>query len=376
MRRITREALRGLYAPVPPALRARVDACLAGLPGRKKHLKKKTVLLLAAALVLLAGVTALAAGGGNLFRMRSGATKPLPGAEELVETCLGEAEGALMSVAVEEAVYDGQEVTLVFRVAPTDPTAYALLNEGYQETPQTEYLIREEPVPVPEGFVLSPGMETYEEDGVAYFSGITSLRVAGRRDGRQILRYGLRWELSGEAPIELDGWDAEEQADGSVLVVASGTATGPLPEELALTVRCTCRLGEQVETLPPIPITLSRRGESRSFRLTPVEDGEGERFTLLSAHLALTPVAGLLTVEYRYEESPEEPMGITWQVFDEAGNRLPDGNSRQQEEGGIMRETMEIQTFEDVPEFLTLAAKVIGEERRLGTVKCAVAPEE
>ena len=135
-----------------PFLEQRV---LAGEGKEKGKMRKKRRIVLALALALaLLSVTAFAASKLDLFRFMAKARdpiEPLDGAEALVSTDLGSAENELVTLRVEEAVYDGQGVMVLARLAPKDPEQYALHNSFFLDAPEEEYLVEYMPAEVPEG---------------------------------------------------------------------------------------------------------------------------------------------------------------------------------------------------------------------------------
>ena len=132
-----------------PFLEQRV---LAGEGKEKRKMRKKRRIVLALALALaLLSVTAFAASKLDLFRFMEKVRdpiEPLDGAEALVSTDLGSAENELVTLRVEEAVYDGQGVMVLARLAPKDPEQYALHNSFFLDAPEEEYLVEYMPAEV------------------------------------------------------------------------------------------------------------------------------------------------------------------------------------------------------------------------------------
>ena len=87
-----------------------------------------------------------------------------------------------------------------------------------------------------------------------------------------------------------------------------------------------------------------------------------------------------MTVYYLYEPAEDEPMGITFRVYDENGNPIPDGSGTCRElsdENGrtYYEEYFEIQSCAQMPETLTMRANVIGDDRYIAEFTVNVIPQ-
>lgn len=421
MRRITRKDLRGLYEPAPQSLYNGIHEALASLPeGRETRKVKKKVstgFILAATLLALS-VAGFAATRLNLFNSLTRYADPivpLDGAEELVETGLGNAENEWVTVTVEEAAYDGQGVMVMAKITPKEPEKYALLNDFYMDPDENEYIITLGPdevpegtqetewmrivnendeqalyidgqeVPIPEGRAAAKKLECpiYREDDRLYYTEVEFRRVVSRRDGRKILGFELVLYPKGEGAASLTGGmtsDAEAQSDGSVLVWCNGYAEKTLPDVLDLNLRVILQVGDDTRSLD-IPFTMKKGEAERTARYVPEGDSWiGDHVKVREVKVSFTKVQAYLTVDYDYDPRPEEEMGIWLHPYDAEGNAITTGSGSgggpgDEDELGFYRQQEEMQSFDEMPDVIVLEAKVIGGES-LGQCVCRLAKAE
>ena len=379
-----------------------------------KNRKNLAVIILAAALIvaLLAGA-GIAASQLGVFHMLDSADPivPLEGAQELVGTNLGAVENDLVKLTVEEAVFDGQGALVQCRLSPRDTERYAMFNSFMQDAPEEEYITETVPAEVAEGSqeietddgvytiineaehsllfngvpiefpaswdaAQAANIPVYEENGAIYYGDYREYRVLGRRDGRQTIDYWIS-VYTGDDRIELDAYDAEGQADGSVLVWCSGFADEKLDaEEIEVHVIGEISVDGVDTMLDEIAFTLPKTDAERRCSLQPVGEGKGERFEILSGSIAFTKVRAYMQLDYRYEQAEKgEEMGIDFRLYDGDGNRITTGAGNCTEVDGIWHWNMEMQSFAEIPETIWLEAKVIGEDKTLGRVECRLIEE-
>ena len=296
-----------------------------------------------------------------LYRMN-----PLEGAEKLVETDVGHAENEYIRVSIDEAAYDGQGVLLVLRATPLKPDTHPLYN--------TIAIAENDPVWV--------FQHTQYEDG----SGMIEFK--GRSDGKEFVTFSVSITVADEngREIWLDGWDAKTEADGSVVLYADGFSEEKLGETaiLTATVRsavCAPDMTSRTD-LPTEEIihTMPKAAAARSYKLIPVSKEEVQHFDLIEGHVSFTPVRGYMTLKYAYQEREDEPMGVTFKHYLPDGTEIVVGsgtwNSIGEENGfSIIEELSEIQSYETLPETITVRVKVIGEPRYLCDIECRVVEE-
>ncbi|MGN1006157.1 MAG: hypothetical protein ACI4O8_06560 [Aristaeellaceae bacterium] len=379
-----------------------------------KNRKNLAVIILAAALIvaLLAGA-GIAASQLGVFHMLDSADPivPLEGAQELVGTNLGAVENDLVKLTVEEAVFDGQGALVQCRLSPRDTERYAMFNSFMQDAPEEEYITETVPAEVAEGSqeietddgvytiineaehsllfngvpiefpaswdaAQAANIPVYEENGAIYYGDYREYRVLGRRDGRQTIDYWIS-VYTGDDRIELDAYDAEGQADGSVLVWCSGFADEKLDaEEIEAHVIGEISVDGVDTMLDEIAFTLPKTDAERRCSLQPVGEGKGERFEILSGSIIFTKVRAYMALDYRYEQAEKgEEMGIDFRLYDGDGNRITTGAGNCTEVDGIWHWNMEMQSFAEIPETIWLEAKVIGEDKTLGRVECRLIEE-
>lgn len=403
------------FGEVDENFHLRLRSTLDGLEEREMKKKKNyTAILLAAALIvaLLAGA-GVAANRLGVFRMLDSADPivPLEGAQELVGTNLGTVENELVKLTVEEAVFDGQGALVQCRLSPRDVKRYAMFNSFMQDAPEKEYITETVPAEVAEGSqeietddglytiinedehsLLFNGVQiefpeswdeaqatnipVYEENGVLYYGDYREYRVLGRRDGRQTIDYWIS-AYTDDDRIELDAYDAEGQADGSVLVWCSGFAGEKLDvEEIEAHVIGEISVDGADTMLDEIAFTLPKTDVERRCSIQPVGEGKGERFAILSGSVIFTKVRAYMALDYSYEQAEKgEEMGIDFRLYDGDGNRITTGAGNCTEVDGVWHWNMEMQSFAEVPETIWLEAKVIGEDKTLGRVECRLIEE-
>lgn len=382
----------------------------------KKRYKFSTVLV-AAAIVTVLAATAFAASMLGIFdfiKDRAEPIVPLEGAEEMVATNLGTSENKLATLTVEEAVFDGQGVLVKCRLTPKDTEKYAMFNSFMQETPEDVYvteiipaefgegneeiqsengvmsiintsgsqqlLINGEAVEIPTDreVALQKGLPVYLNNGTLCYTELDDFRVLGRRDGRETIGYWIHVTVDDDLIIP-DTSNAQEQEDGSIVWWQSGIADEALNVD-SIEVHVSAQLYEGDETgnvkpvVNDISFTLPKSEAERLYSIVPVGDGKGERFEILSGSIAFTKLRGYFNVNYTYEQAETgEDMGITFHVYDADGKKITTGSgsgSFEPDENGVRWCSMEMQSFEEVPESIWLEAKVIGEDKTLGKVEC------
>ena len=414
------------FGEVDEDFHLRLRSTLNGL--EEKDMKKRrnlTVTLLAAALIvaLLAGA-GIAASQLGVFHMLDSADPivPLEGAQELVGTNLGSVENDLVKLTVEEAVFDGQGALVQLRIAPKEAERYVLFDSMLQDAPEELFETERVPVELAKGEqefevdgkmirivngkdvrllvdgaeaaipasaeeALAQNLPIYTMDGKVYYADMEEYRVLGSRDGREILYYWPLVRVEGESEdaealgLEnfFDTMDAESQADGSVIVWASGYAGEALDLD-ALTISCGAKVypGDQTVEMDALTLNLPRSEEERRVRIEPVGDGTGERFKLLSGSIVFTKVRAYLQLDYSYRQAETgEEMGIDFRIYDADGERITTGSGgcTADADGSTFHMVREMQSFSVVPETIWLEAKVIGEDKTLGRVECRLIEE-
>lgn len=378
MKRITRKDLRRLYEPAPQSLYDGIHEALADLPegkGKKKVKKKiSTGFILAAALLVLTG-GALAARELGVFKMLTNDSTPivpLEGAADMVETDLGFAENDLVRFTVEEAVYDGQGALVQLRFEPkVDTEKYALMSAALDSSwgwGDTEYVVEEEEA-----------------------NGNIRWHLMGRKDGREQIDCNVKAVLTDAEGNQIDFgyWNGERQPDGSLILWSTASYEAPLGERVTLRVEPSVELrvkwdektasGEWVEVeedealepheINPIDATVKCSTEQRHLALNP--QNRLERVEVLRAGISQSLVRGYMTVEYAYEPLPEELMGINFHLYDAAGKTINESYGSFYEENGLYYLTVEIQSFDELPETLYLEVNAI-DGPSLGRIECKV----
>ena len=423
MKRITHIDLQNMYEPVPQHLMDNIDNVLSSLDDREERTivkKKMSVSLVLAAMLILASMTALAMSNLNLFRNMTDTTapiQPLSGAENMIETNLGGVENEYVTLTVEEAVYDGQSVMTLVHITPKNIEEYAMLNTSLQDTPDDLYMIEHRPVEVntdkqeleingsvyviinePKRKVLmvdgeevaiphdlntamDMGFPVYMNDrGVMYYADWSDFEVTGRKDGRSCIDYRVsmsidgadteKAEALGEGNEDFYSMTAEEQPDGSVLVWIDRNTFESLPETISIKISSSITVDGQEIPLDDLTFDLSKSDSVSRISLIPVDGKIGDNVVIHSAEISFTKLRGNLIVEYSYETSDEDDMGITMRIYDTEGNRITVGSGMTEKIGeNRYREQVEIQALDQIPEKLILEAKVIGGEV-LGRCEC------
>lgn len=415
---------RQIYGDVPENFHIRLRETLDGLEDKKmkKRYKLSTVLVAAALVMALLAGAGIAATKLGVFHLLDTAEPivPLEGAEALVRADLGTVKNDWATLKLEEAVFDGQGAMVQLHISPNDVQNYAMFNEMLQDAPEDVYDVEMEAAPVAIGrqtlstdageaeiineeqdrryildgvevdipgdqeSALAAGVLVYEQDGRLYYADQAFSRVTGRKDGRKLMDYWPSVALKGSENAEAEGeaiffdtYDAQEQADGSVIIWAAGYAETPLDAD-ALEISCGGYVmvdGEKHE-LEAMPITLKKSEAERRAVLTPVGDGKGERFEILGGSISFTKVRAYLNLDYRYEPAAQgEEMGVTMKPYDANGNPITTGGGPAERDGDVYHQVEEMQSFEELPETIWFEAKVIGEDVTLGRVECKLTEE-
>lgn len=399
MKRITHIDLQNMYEPVPQHLMDNIDNVLSSLDDREERMivkKKMSVSLVLAAVLILASMTALAMSNSNLFRNMTDmvdSIQPLRGAEDMIKTNLGSVENDYVTLTVEEAVYDGQSVMALVHITPKKIEEYAMLNAFLQDTPDDLYVIENRPVEEStekkeidiDGSVYviinEEGRHTLTVDGKVVDILADDFLVIGRKDGRDCIDYQVNMGIvdeDAENATALGAYEgsyfmtAEEQPDGSVLVWIDRNAFTSLNDTISIKISSSITVDGQEVALDDLIFDLSKSDSVSKISLVP-EDGKiGENVVIHSAEISYTKLRGNLVVEYTYEASDEDDMGITMRLYDAEGNRITDGTGLTEKIGDNRYcEQVEIQALDYIPEKLILEAKVIGGEV-LGSCVCQV----
>lgn len=364
---MNRKDWQDAYGEAPEAFHRRLLEALDGLEEEEmRHIRKRhklTTALIAAIIAILAlAGGALAARELGIFEyFRYDSYKPLPEAEEMVETELGSAENELVKLTVEEAVYDGQGALVQLRFTPkVDAREYALQNpcfEGSWGWGDTDYVVGEE-----------------EVDGAVRW------HFLGRKDGRREIDCDVNANIIAEngEEIPIESWLGDAMEDGSIVLHGSGRSEIPLGESVTLCVepKVALRVKWDERTADGSFLDAGQGAyESRAMDAieTPMKRSAGERYIelipqkkldrveILRAGITLTPVRGYFTVEYTYEPLPEELMGIHIRVFDAEGNDLEisGGGAGRTERDGKCYWSCGVRTFDGLPDVLYLEPKVV-----------------
>lgn len=424
MRRITPKDLQNMYEPVPQRLMDNVDYVLSSLDDREERTivkKKISVSFVLAAVLIIVSVTALAVSNSSLFRNMVNSAAPiipLEGAEEMIKTNLGSVENELVTLSVEEAVYDGQSVMTLVRITPKDIEKYAMLNAFLQGTPDESYRTEIRSVKVPEGtqemeldgaiceiineedekvlkingsaveipedlkIAEEMGYPVYVENGIMYYADQFDFAVIGRKDGRSTIDYWVYMSITdkdgkdiasfGEGHDGSYAMNAEEQPDGSVLVWCDQNTFASLSDTVGIKIKSSIVANGEAMDLDDLCFNLSKSDAASRISLIPEVGKLGEKVEIHSAEISFTKLRGNLTVEYSYVPTVENDMGISMHLYDADGNRIIVGSGQTRAIGNNRYcEQVEVQALDHVPETLILEAKAIDGEV-LGRCVCRV----
>ena len=331
---------------------------------KKRKMSPRALIVCAVLLVTLIG-SAIAATEYRVFDFLWH-MNPLGGAEKLIETDIGAYENEYVRVSIEEAAYDGQGVMLYIRATPLKPDTHPLYSIITDTANDPDWVYK----------------YTEYEDG----SGMSEF--LGRADGKEFVSFGVSVTVKDEngKEIWLDAWDAKKEADGSVILYADGFSEEKLGDTAVLTAKVRSHLcapdatkktsfpeGEIIHTMPKVDVT-------RNYKLIPVSTEEIAHFDLIEGEISFTPVRGYMKIRYAYQEREDEPMGVTMKPCLPDGTEITLGSGSWYpigEENGfeLWEELSEIQSYETLPETITIRVKVIGEVRYLCDVECKVVAE-
>ena len=380
----------------------------------KKRYKFSTVLVAAILLVAVLAGTAFAVSMLGIFDIfdRAKPIIPLPGAEAMVATNLGTSENEYAILTVEEAVFDGQGVLVQMRLTPKNDNYvmydsfstssplvgsqfapkkieegtqeiwhWTVVNEGDDKRLLENGVELEIPTSLEEAH--QKHLPVYLDEGVLYDADQLDIVPTEPADGRKLMDYrtGVRVEIEGTPETErlmpIETGTHEGQEDGSVIIRTSCFAEEPLDID-SVRIHCSAQVSpgdnDEAVELEAIDITLPRSSEKKTVQLVPVGDGKGERFEILSGSIAFTKIRGYFNVRYTYAQAETgEDMGITFHVYDADGNEIATGTgtaSAEPDEDGLRWWSMEMQSFDEIPERIWLEASVIDSDKTLGRVEC------
>lgn len=389
---MNRQDWQSAFGDVPEDFHRRLCAALDGLEDGKMKKRFKFSTMLAAALIaalLITGAAVAATRLGILDHMNryENAIVPLDGAEALVATDMGSAENEYATLTVEEALYDGQGVMLQLRIAPKDPEHDAIFSDDDREA----YDFDEHPVPVAQndslGWYRDDGtwdeVETYEADGVRYYTDMYVEEVLGRKDGRRIIYSDFDFDIDGGEYSELmpsSSWDEETQPDGSVRIWMEADAEVPLPNR-QIAMKVIGRTWTDAEALVPfddIEFTLAADEDERRALLEPVGDGKGERCQVTGGEVLFTKIRGYVTVDYLVEPIEGEDRDTTISIVDADGQPIATGGGWQDNPeivDGVQhcRAHWQIQSYDALPETIWFEVRADdAPEVSLGRIECRV----
>lgn len=296
----------------------------------------KSLLLIAILiLALLAGV-AFAVNQLNLLKYLYEDQPPVEDSSAILTNFDTTVSNDMLTVSVEEALFDGKGLILTIRYRLNDAQHY-YFGESF----------------------VSEGAEHPMPNATALYPWPPSVLINGSE-------YGKSWT-----------WTIEP--DGSMLYYAGVLVSLPKGTQ-SIDVTINNHLGGELN-LENMNLVLHVRTSLRHATVLPVESEQCERFAIASAQLTLNSVLSYLDVEYSYQQaSAGEEMGIVIWVYDANGARIEEVNlsseiCRSLENGNFLS-TISLPYFKELPETLYLEAKVIGDAVTLGRIECQVIPWE
>ncbi len=384
-------------------------------PGMKRNIRR-TVCLAIAAILLLTGA-GIAATRLGIFDFFAAGITPLPGAEDLVETNLGNVENELATLTVEEALFDGRGALVKLRLAPknenqvlfnafmqgaseeylftsapveVDPSIIQTRKEGGVETklinnadgPKITVDGAEVPIPESEQEALDKGLPAYWKDGKLWYSEQRDFKFLGRKDGKELVDYWPDIQDAGQQNSGQQGYsisyDAKPQEDGSVLLWASLWAENPIDQDreymmLKIAVQTFRPDGDEVP-MEALEIRLPKILEERHVKIVPLGDGKIAELQLHAGEGTFTRVRGYIHMDYSYPAEDERYENITLHYYSADGTPIPTGGGGSNYGHGSGSWADEIQSFETLPESLWVEARGIGGEI-LGRIECSLIEE-
>lgn len=357
------------FGPTPDAFRARVDETLERLEERdmRKRTKFSTTLVAAALITVLLMGAAVAATKLDIWESLNYADPiiPLEGADELVATDLASAENDYFRVTVQEGVYDGFGTIVKLHFEPKDPEKHVLLADFA------------DPADVGDEYIT----EVVKE----YDDGIKDERITGRKDGKEIIFLSTpRLTVSGEnvdsealgLETLFNSYREQYNPDGSADFWIDGLFAHDLPDTLnvMLNVRgMDYEHNDVYGAIEKLTFDLVKSNKERVVQLTPVGQNKIEGFELVDAKITFTEVRGYISVEYTGSAADDDQgAGVSLRLLDADGNEFTSGSGRCMEvENRHHRWEMEMQSFEEIPETMTIEVHIISESA-IGKIECKV----
>ena len=359
--------LRKAVPETPQHFVQRMDETLERIENmnRKVVYRSGRMALVCAVLVVLLVGGALAATKYGIFDFMINLS-PIEGAEKLVKTHLGTIENEYFRMELEEAIYDGYGGIVQLRY--TDKTeTHAIKPSAYDDYTDPAYIWID---------------EVYKDGSVGSYP-------AGRKDGKRVISLSSDILITDEngKEIEFNSYDAFRDHDGSYVVRSEGFSAERMSDKAVISIAHTASIynedmtqREKLEVLE-LKAPIECKEKQRKVFLIPGEGFANERFEIVEAFAEFTSLRAYLTVNYRYAETDDEPMGVTVKVYDEMGNVIETGDGqcellRMANGEKIYSEVQEMQSLASIPEKLVLKIKVIGEDKYIAEVPVKVEKEK
>jgi len=306
------------FPQAPEHFIRRMEDVLSEIEGVRPVKKKrvwKTALIAAVLVVLLAG-SAVAIGnfmGVFDFMKRVVAPmEPLKGAEDLVESGLGYTEGDYGSLEVVEGIYSGRSCKIVLK---------AVLREGYEYSfPGVTFLNAQTPG--------AGGLDMIEEEN-------------------GVVQFMLEEILEADTPEILE-------CEVDIMFGKNGKATDSAKLRFDL-----------------------HHAAGDAAKLVP--QNEGERWKILSGSITRNEFSMVFDIEFEYTAEAGEDMGVDIRAFNESGEQYANGDTSYGDRGlpevgkmMVYRQIAEIQSTEEMPDRIVFRPKVIGEDKWLDEIVCAI----
>ena len=206
-----------------------------------------------------------------------------------------------------------------------------------------------------------------------------SMEVTSRRDGRRMIDYRLTLRLVDAGASQLnellaEARRAEGQPDGSVLVWFNGYGDQPLTGSLEMEIGGETTLDGETAKLGAVRFALTPVEPEHRYTLIPEKSEIPGAYSIKSASINLSRVRGYFTIEY--DMLSDDPYHtVSFRVLDRNGNPINDGMGWMERGDNACAEQYELQSFDEIPDTLTL--QVVDENgETLGMCVCQVVEEK
>ncbi len=367
-----RQDLQNAFGPAPDEFKRMVNDTLNELEDQnmRKRTKFSTALIAAVLVMTLLAGTAFAVSKLEIWKAFDYAAPliPLPSADALVETNLASAENEYFRVLVQEGVYDGYGAVVKLHFEPKDSEKYVVISSNHMEGDLND-----------DNFIFET--TNYPDEGYEIS------RCIGRKDGKTVIALSTPHLTTAAEPENAEALGIQtlfdtyreeyNPADGSLDYWISGMSADKLPEVLSILLNVSGMDADYnfaYGAIDNLSFDLKKSNQERVVKLVPVDGKSFEAIELIDAQIVFTEVRGYITIDHKWNSSVESPEDCWIHILDANGKALDGSGSYRALENGSERMTCAMQTYETLPDTLTLQLKYIDGGPVVAEIECKLEP--